>query len=1296
VHGPFDPRGGHRFNRHKLLLDPYARAIDRPFRLHPSMFGHVPGDRLGDLSFSEADSAPDMPKAFVLAPLEQRGTARRWARPWRDTSIYELHVKGFTRLNEALAPELRGTLSGLARPEALDHIVKLGVSAIEIMPIAAFIDEERLVRLGLSNYWGYNPVAFFAIDPRYAPQDAIETTRAAVEAIHEADLEVILDVVFNHTGESDELGPTICYRGIDNRSYYRARPDDERYYDNASGCGNVLALDREPVLRLVMDALRYWKGEIGVDGFRFDLATTLGRGAKGFDPNGAFFAAVRQDPLLASAKIVVEPWDVGPDGYQGGAFPPGIAEWNDRCRDDVRRFWRGDGRIADLASRLAGSSDRFAKRRRQASESVNYIASHDGFTLADLVSYERKRNEPNGEGNADGASDNFSWNNGTEGPSEDKETLAARSRDMRALLATLFVSLGTPMLRSGDELGQSQGGNNNAYAQDNETTWIDWRLAEDNAELVAFVRRLATLRKQHRTLTGQEFLKGELQQGATFRDVAWRKENSDELQVADWQDGARRFVAMELFQPENETDARPDHLYVIVNGGEACSVTLPSARGRWRLILDSMDVDAIEAAVGLTIAIGPRSVVVLSDDAVSMPLFDPRALDQLALAAGIEPEHRDANGRRHIVNADTKRALLQAMDVPASNAGEIRESLERLTSDPWRSDLAPFIVARAGHPFSIEIVVDAREAAGEKTATLVLETGEARSIIFRPSDGVLIGKASIGGSRREKWRVRLGFDLPIGLHRLSVGEAEAILAATPGRMWIPPAIDGEKKRWGVSVNLYSVRSPSDWGIGDFAALRQLVEDVSERGGALVGVNPLHALFPDQPERASPYYPSDRRFLDPIYIDPRTLPGYAELASNDPWFAGAGAKANELRAAAFIDYSGVIELKRAIYARAWRSFRNKQGQMGAIDKAYANFIADGGATLARFAAFHAEGRDGAEGDAGFHTFLQWRADLSLAEAAQAATLSIGLYRDLAVGPAPDGAERATGRAWFADKVSIGAPPDPYSETGQVWGVPPHNPMALRRRGFLPWVELVRANMRHAGALRLDHVMGIERLLWVPEGATANDGAYVRNDAEALLAVLAILSHRRRCLIVGEDLGTVPSGFRERMAEAGLFSMSVMLFERDGDQFRKGERYAARSFACWATHDLPPFHGWWGDHANDGDGGALRRAVSAEAGSMDALGECDRAARAVSIATHEFLAATPAKIAIVQLDDLAEEQVPVNVPGTTLERPNWRRRMTKSVKDILEGDHAKKLLGAISAGRTAEPAKTVGDGSAASDS
>jgi glycogen operon protein len=1279
VHGPFDPASGHRFNPHKLLIDPYARAIDRPFRLAPSMLGYIPDDPQADLSFSTIDSAPDMPKAVVSATRSPSSAGTRPRVPWHDTIVYEMHVKGFTRLHEGVPEPLRGTLAGLAHPAALDHLAKLGITTVELLPIAAFIDERHLAPLGLGNYWGYNPVTILAPDPRYVTGDAIEQARTAIARIHERGIEVVLDVVFNHTGETDELGPTICYRGIDNCTYYRLRPDDRRYYDNVTGCGNALAVDRPPVLRLVMDAMRHWATQVGVDGFRFDLATTLARGDAGYDREGPFLTALRRDPALSGLKLIAEPWDLGPGGYQGGAFPAGIAEWNDRFRDDVRRFWQGtSGGVGHLATRLSGSSDRFRPGERLPSESINYITAHDGFSLADLVSYERKHNEANGEHNADGTNDNHSWNHGVEGRTADPTVVAARRRDLGALLATLLLARGTPMLRSGDELGQSQSGNNNAYAQDNAITWIDWSAVGTSADLTSLVQRLVALRKRHPALRRNRFLEGRPIDGARYKDAAWRGEDGREFGEREWHDPSRRFVALELFEA-GETD---DHVYVIVNGGgEAVRTTLPAATGRWKVVFDSADTSSIEHSTGALLQVAARSVVMLAEDPLAAPMEDPALLERLARLAGIEPEHRDANGHDHVVSIETKRALLAAMGLPAGTPSEVRDSLHALQLDPWRAPLPPFIVADAGRRFAIDLIVDRGKADTPCTLDLMLEGGESRAVRVIPSEGRLVDVRRVDGVVRDKWRVEIDLELPVGLHRVMMGEAGATLAATPGRAWQPDFLAAGGRCWGVSANLYGARSARDWGFGDFSTLSDIVDAVSRRGGALVGINPLHALFPGRPDRASPYYPSDRRFLESAYIDPETMPGFAALAATDPWFQHAADTARQLHDAALIDYGAVFKLKRQAFDRLWSRFRDRHLAAGdPLGDEFRRFVAAGGPGLKRFAAYQVASLREPDSHLQFHMFLQWWADRSLAAAGKSAPLAIGLYRDLAVGPAPDGAELITGRDWFARDVSVGAPPDPYSDIGQVWGVPPYNPLAVARARFAPWIDLVRANMRHAGALRLDHVMGLERLLWVPAGATANHGAYVRNDSAALMAILAIESHRNRCMVVGEDLGTVPAGFRDRMERAGLLSLRVLLFERDGAAFRPAHQYPPQSVASFGTHDLPPFFGWWRRTKDEPDGRAIQDALFSST-----IGASDEEA---SIAMHAFLGRCGAKIALAQLDDLAREALPVNVPGTTTEHPNWRRRLGHTVEEIFTSTHAEHAVGAIADGRS-QSARTANE-------
>ena len=594
VHGPYEPRAGHRFNPNKLLLDPYAKQIVGQLQWNDALFGYVIGHPDGDLSFDERDSAPYVPKARVIDPAFTWGGERRPQIPWDHTVIYETHVRGYTMRHPRVPPELRGTFAGLAVQEVIDYIRNLGVTAVELMPVHAFVDDKYLLDMGLRNYWGYNTLGFFAPQPRYLATSTVAEFKEMVAHFHDAGLEVLLDVVYNHTAEGNENGPTLSLRGIDNQSYYRLA-EDPRHYINDTGTGNTLNLSHPRVLQLVTDSLRYWANDMHVDGFRFDLATILGREWHGFDQGGGFLDVCGQDPALARLKLIAEPWDLGPGGYQAGGFPPGWAEWNDRFRDTVRSFWRGDeGRIAELATRLTGSADLFDRRGRRPFASINFITSHDGFTLNDLVSYDEKHNEANGENNNDGADYNHSWNHGHEGPTDDPAINALRARQKRNLLATLLLSQGTPMLLAGDEFSHTQDGNNNAYCQDNELTWLDWLAAARGADLSAFVRHLLRIRHRYPLLRRKHFLTGEAVDGSDVSDVTWLTPEGAPMEQAHWEDPTRCSIGMLLDgRAAESSNRRPGGEYsllLLVNAGaDAIAFQLPRATGTgdWQLQVTS-------------------------------------------------------------------------------------------------------------------------------------------------------------------------------------------------------------------------------------------------------------------------------------------------------------------------------------------------------------------------------------------------------------------------------------------------------------------------------------------------------------------------------------------------------------------------------------------------------------------------------------------------------------------------------------------------------------------------------------
>jgi glycogen operon protein len=597
VSGPYDPAAGHRFNSAKLLLDPYARAIGRRLRWDDALFGF---DQQAPDQQSTLDSAPWAPLGAVIDPSFSWGDDRHPRTPWSDTILYELHVRGFTKQHPDIPEELRGTYLGLASDPAIEHLKSLGVTAIELLPVHFHVDEQHLIRRGLLNFWGYNTLGFFAPDPRYsiirAPLDSVREFKMMVRALHAANIEVILDVVYNHTGEGSQLGPTLSFRGIDNFSYYRLAADRHQYED-FTACGNSMDFREPQVTKLAMDSLRYWVTEMHVDGFRFDLATTLGRDGSGFNPSAAFFDALHQDPVLSQVKLIAEPWDLGGDGYQLGNYPLDWSEWNAKHRDTVRRFWRGDsGQISELATRLAGSSDLFQGAGRGPDASINFVVCHDGFTMRDLVSYTRKHNEANLELNADGESNNISMSFGVEGETTDLAVVEARWRQMRNLFATLLLSQGVPMLLAGDEMGRTQGGNNNAYCQDNDVSWVSWNLTPEQESLLEFVRTLIQHRQAHPILRRRHFFEGRAPAGGQDKDITWFDPGGQEMSGDAWGQADRRTLGMRLYGLDlDEPDVRgvpfvTDVLFALFHAGPApVSFTLPTCApdAAWVLVFDT-------------------------------------------------------------------------------------------------------------------------------------------------------------------------------------------------------------------------------------------------------------------------------------------------------------------------------------------------------------------------------------------------------------------------------------------------------------------------------------------------------------------------------------------------------------------------------------------------------------------------------------------------------------------------------------------------------------------------------------
>ena len=1112
--GTYDVAGGYLFDVSKLLIDPFATQLDNIFSWHR------------DLAIRSAETSQIVPKCIITAPqpLAQR-------LPYKTPSfIYEVAVKAFTKLHPQIPEKLRGTVAALAHPACVEHFLRLGLDTVELMPLMAWADERHLAQQGLSNAWGYNPISFFAPDLRLAP-GGLREIRETIATLHEAGLRVILDVVFNHTGESDLGGPTVSLRGLDNALYYR---HSNGALVNDTGCGNTIDTNSAPVMNLILESMRHWVTATGIDGFRYDLATIMGRTAKGFDGKAPLLQAIQQDALLGPLIHIAEPWDIGANGYQLGTFPESWAEWNDRYRDDIRHFWRGDaGATSNFATRLAGSSDFFGRGNRKPSSSINYVAAHDGFTLRDFVSFDHKNNFTNGEGNRDGNSQEPCW------------ISKSPNQDMKALLATLFLSRGTVMLTAGDEFGRSQAGNNNAYAQDNETTWLDWSKTDES--LIDDVAELAKFRSKHALYFADRFLTGQISDGQTYPDIQWLSARDG---VLDWSDPLLFVFGLILTCPEAK-----ERLLIWFNRGHgSMKVILPSAQvgyywGQDELICQGRSVTKLLEVV---------------DQRKNSSRPDDTLINDLASAAGIQSEWWEVSGAQHQVSIETKKALLAAMALPIATHGEARESLKELMT--------------AQHD-------------------------------------------------------------PV--------------AATSKRCYQPEFLRHGKRVYGLTSHLYALRHESDGGIGDFETLAKFCEVSSKLGGSLAGINPLHHMFTDDRARVSPYQPSDRRFIDPIYID---LDGVQKRFGPSAKQKNYGRELARLREASHVDYDVVWRIKDEMLLSHFEKF--------GTSKDFEAFIADGGTALQHHARFEAR-IDPSRYK--YAQWLQWVADGQLAAAAKRADragLELGIYRDLALGCAYEGGEVWARPELFSTAVSLGAPPDPFARDGQVWNLPPFNPLALARAGYEPFVEILRANMRHAKILRIDHILGFARQFWVPRGASGADGAYIKMPLEKLLALTAIESGRAKCTVIGEDLGTVPDGLRSSLSSAEILSYRVLWFEQGETRFNPPNTYPQQAAACLSSHDLAPFKGWR-EAATATDISKLESAV-VEAGvnSGDLL-----------VDAHAFVAKTPCAIMLVQSDDLSEETEPLNVPGTDKERANWRRRLSVTVDELPELNTSKRVMAAI---------------------
>ena len=1338
VEGPWAPHEGHWFNPAKLLVDPYARQLDGIVVNDAALFAYK-----GDWQQRcQRDSAAFVPKAIVTDDMGAYDGTRPGTGLAR-TVIYELHVAGFSMRHLDVPEKIRGTFESLTSPPLLAHIKRLGITAVQLMPVFVFNDEPHLWAQGLENYWGYNPFGFFAPDPRYGSPGQFV---AMVRRFHEAGIEVILDVVFNHTGEGDINGPMLSLRGIDNNSYYRHLPERPGTLANDTGCGNMLDFDRQPVRELVLSSLRYWAGEMGVDGFRFDLAPVLGRSREGFSADAPFFEAVRADPVLSKCKLIAEPWDIGADGYRLGQFPRGWSEWNDRYRDGVRAFWRGDdGTIGRLAALLCGSGELFSGSGRQPQATINFITAHDGFTLQDLVSFEQKHNEANGENNRDGHDHNLSRNYGTEGPTDDEDIIALRNRQKRNMLATLFLSQGIPMLQAGDELGRSQNGNNNSYCQNNDLNWIDWQNAD--LELSAFVARLVRLRRDypqlrlHGFLTGTAGLKGE------ESDIVWLSPRGTRMQTPDWElPFARCFGFLLAGIAKDDQNISPSLLVLMNAHHDVVDFHLPDSGcyRRWRRVLDSTvsEYDGRELVKETAIALPAFSLVVLSAEDTGISDCLPTDLYSLAdqcRLAGIAESYEDLSGHSHHLSTDDKRQFLAALGLDASSREATDRQVRRSLKERWQNMLPPVTVLRqdeqgivADH---VMIRLRERDMGRELNWFLRLETGRRVRGQLAPEQLALAGSCRIGADFYHELVIEPLRLLPLGYHHLELAvgtqKAQTRLIIAPPHCYTPDWLQENRRLWGLAHQLYSLGYP-DKDIGDFSDLAELAHAAAMNGADVLGVSPLHALFPGDVRRISPYSPSSRLVLNTFYLDISKMDGFEECDDVFAFNGETGEGSGDL-----VDYGQVARHKCQAFERLFSHFlaHADTGQK----REFARFCFERGEPLRSYARFcvlsekfndrsmHDWPRQWQRPDSPkvqefikrngmrvyYHSWLQWQADKQLARAealCERMGMRVGLYGDLAAGVAADGAECWACPEDFLQGLSFGAPPDAFNAAGQNWGMPPFDPRALSRRAYEPFIDILRENMRHCGALRIDHVMWLARMFVIPQGKPASSGTYLHYPLDDLLAVLALESERARCIIVGEDLGTVPAGFRQRMEQERILSYRLIRFEKHHDNvFKAPQQYPFLALATPSSHDLPTLKGFGSGSdlrllhelglAAPGEDG-LQKSLSERneeiAGLIAALDEqglwhrkengiftsndsndndknngndrLDELAEAIML----FLARSRAALALFNLEDLAGSFRQVNVPGTVNEVPNWRHRLDFSPSRLLEDEKLVRLL------------------------
>ncbi len=1376
VYGPYDPSKGLRFNPSKILLDPYALAIGRDIVWGDEHFGYKYPYR-----FDKKDTRDNASTAIlgaVIDPAFTWGGDKQLRIPWKDTVIYEVHIKGFTMLNSLIPEKIRGTYLGFATEPVINYLKDLGITSIEFLPIQHSLTEYHLYKQGKRNYWGYNPISFFAPNPNYAygkrVTDSINEFKTMVKILHQAGFEVILDVVYNHTAEGDHTGPTLSFRGIDNLSYYRVYEERPDLYLDFTGCGNTLNHQNHEVLRLIMDSLRYWITEMHIDGFRFDLASALARELYEVDRLTSFFAIIQQDPVISQVKLIAEPWDLGKDGYQVGNFPPGWSEWNGKFRDTVRKVINEyDHSLAEFITRISGSSDLYKKDDRKTYSSINFVTSHDGFTLRDLVSYNQKHNQENGFNNLDGFDLNYSNNYGVEGDTTENKIKIYRLKKQKLFLTTLLISQGVPMILAGDEINHTQRGNNNAFCQDNEISYLNWNLDEYAEELLTFTKYLFFLRKKNEVFRRNDFFLGEEKKIMEVKDVYWISPKGKEMQIEDWQNSMSlgMLLPSEFGERFDFYSALEGETFLVIFNLHKDNIlfTLPEIiQTRWRIILDtnkfiflnfgeesqeyilkllykeksgqrfyeiieSLMSNGIIYASGESIMIPPDSILILKAERGWKEAHVKRSLrlkllEILIKELGIQKKYYDLKGKEYQLNHRDLFKILRAFHLPVKDMASIETVYENYVNDKWMQEIIPVQVICEKDFIGIDIYIP------EKIKTFSIEIIDNNKVLYnkeilsyQPLETHEISFSKTNKVKIIHTRLELNLKLPLGYYELLLKNENDIAARGNIIVYPDKCYNNQKIFTGVWIQLYALRSVSNLGIGDFGDLKKLALILKKYKFNLIGLSPLHLLPLSHPDLHSPYYPSSRLIIHPVYIHIFQMEEFLNSEKVKNKWKELIPEIEREKKNSIIDYEKVYQIKKLLLYEIYKEFitdpkyksryetfreyKNKNEYLEyhalyeAVMDVFKNvsfpkeiFIKDSEIYQQFYTQY--------SGKIEFYSYLFYVAETQFLEL-QKELLKNGiyLYIDLAVGSAPNHSEEVYFKEQFPHVISsrarAGSPPDDFTSEGQDWGITVFNPLYLKKYSFEPFIQLLRKNMWNQSLLRIDHIMWLYRLFWIVREGEEVSSTYVHYPSTELFGILALESRKNECIVIGEDLGVVPEEIRQILYEKHIYSWKVLYFEKHKDGYIDPNQYPIQSIATLNTHDLPTLGGFWsGKDLEERYRLGFIKSQEEFLNAMqnrreekklliqmlekkDLLKELDYQLTEDSIydpiiayLVHKSFAYCPSQIFLASLYDLIGDIQQPNMPGTTIEYPNWSIRYSVSIEELEENLYFQKIISALS--------------------